>query len=119
MTELRNTSFTGESKADAVLSSENARDTNAALGERLPTLAYQVAYTAVGATTAMVPVKCSARPFGVLLLNAQLAGGPSDDLGAVGRCNFKWDAATSSAYVYEPSGLTADTAYVLTFLVVG
>jgi hypothetical protein len=119
MTELRNTIFTGDAAQDAVLASENALDANAALRERIATTVVQIAYTAVGATTAKIPLKVAQRPFGVVLLNAWLATSPADDLGAVGRCNFVWDAATTSAYVFEPSGLTANTAYVLTFLVVG
>lgn len=120
MTELRNVSFSGMPVLDAELSAQNARDTNSALSERVPTRVYgPVTYTAVGATTAKIPVKCPARPAGVLLLNAYLVTSPGDDLGASMRCNFYWDADTRNAYVYEPSGLTADTAYVLTFLVVG
>lgn len=119
MTELRNTIFTGDPAQDAKLASENALDANAALSERVATTVVQILYTAVGATTAKIPLKVARRPFGVALLNAYLATSPADDLGAVGRCNFAWDAATLSAYTFEPSGLTANTAYVLTFLVVG
>lgn len=119
MTELRNTSFTGDSKADAFLSAENARDANAALAERLVSFVATIEYAARGSTTEHIPVQCASRPSGVLLLNAYLKSSPGDDLGSVGRCNFVWDAATSSARVFEPSGLTANSVYVLSFLVVG
>jgi hypothetical protein len=119
MTELRHTNFTGEPKADAALAAENARDANAALAERVTASTVALAYTASGATTATIPIRCASRPTGVILLNAYLGTSPADDLGAVSRCNFRWDGASSSAYVFEPSGLTANSVYVLTFLVVG
>ena len=120
MTELRNTSFSGNAADDALRSAENARDANTALAERV--LGYVVGptlYTAAGATTSTMGVACLRQPKGVLLLNAALNTDPASDLGAVSRCNFQWDSATNTANVFEPSGLTAGSVYSITFLVVG
>lgn len=120
MTELRHTSFSGNAADDAVRSGENARDTNAALGERVLGFVYgPFDYSAQADTTKTIGIPCARRPAGVLLLNAYLGTAPADDLGAAARCNFVWDATNSVAQVFEPAGLTANTVYSLTYLVVG
>jgi hypothetical protein len=120
MTELRHTSFSGEARDDAARSAENARDANVAIGERVLGFVYgPFDYTAQADTTKTIGILCTRRPAGVLLLNAYLSTAPADDLAAVARCNFVWDSVNSVAQVFEPSGLTANSAYNLTFLVVG
>ena len=120
MTDLRHTSFSGDARDDALRSAENARDTNVALGERVLGFVYvPFDYAAQADTTKVIGIPCVRRPAGVLLLNAFLGTSPAEDLGAVARCNFVWDAVNSVAQVFEPSGLTADSVYSLTFLVVG
>jgi hypothetical protein len=121
MIELRNTNFTGNAEEDAALSGENARDTNAALSERVAGGVFgPFVYVAVGATTAEIPIKCpNGRPQGVLLINCYATSAPSSLVSAVGALNFRWDGGTMNAYVTEPSGLSANTSYGLTFLVVG
>lgn len=120
MTELRHTSFSGNATDDALRSTENARDANVAIGERVLGFVWgPFVYTAQADTTKVIGIPCTRRPAGVLLLNAFLGTSPADDLGAVTRCNFVWDAASSVAQVFEPSGLTAGSVYSLTFLVVG
>ena len=120
MIELRNTNFSGDPKADAAMSGENARDTNAALAERVAGSIFgPFSYTAVGATTAEIPIKCpNGRPRGVLLINAFAQSAPSSLVSAVGALNFRWDSVSLNAYVTEPSGLSANTSYGLTYLVV-
>lgn len=117
--EPRHTNFTGDAAQDAVLAGENARDTIEALGDRVVTRMYgPFTYTAVGATTAEIPLKCAkGRPKAVLLVNCYLVSAPSALVAAVGALNFRWDGF--NAYVTEPSGLSANTAYGLTYLLVG
>jgi hypothetical protein len=98
----------------------NAEATNRALGERVVGHRASVTrYAATGATTNKIPVGSTSpqgsTPYGVLLVRVRETSDPGKDLSVVTRLNFTQD--TGTLYVYEPSGLTANTFYDLDFLV--
>jgi len=76
-------------------------------------------YAAVGSTAAKIPIAASKLPTAVLLVDAR----PYFDMGAsltlTPNFSFVWDSGSQTAQVYEPSGLTANTVYQLTYLVIG
>jgi hypothetical protein len=101
--------------------SENARDTQEALDQKLSAhLAVISRYTASGDPSTVIRLEASAkRPLAVLLAHAAPYGAPSSFIpGLVPAYAFAWDATTKSLDVYEPDGLTAGQVYTLTFLVV-
>lgn len=114
----RHTSFSGDSKADAFRSAENARDTLEALEARLRCRhVFVELYTAAGSTSAKIPLGAVDRPIAVELARAAINSDQAVPLSAVGNANFLWDATTTPGTVnaYEPSGLTANTVYTLVF----
>lgn len=118
MTELRHSSILGKGKAAAQQNAENARDANIALAERVKGYLITVpGYAATGVTTNRIYLQSAPgkRVKGVVLANARATFDKGSDVGAVGRPNFYHD--DRGIGVYEPSGLTANTQYDLTFLV--
>jgi hypothetical protein len=119
MTEPRYTTFSADAKSAALQSGESARDLIASLGARPRMRQVTVeTYTATGNVNTKIRLRADARPWAVLLALAAPVGAPSSPVGAVGVPGFSWDATTDSVDVYEPSGLVADTVYLLQFLVV-
>lgn len=102
---------------------ENARATQTALKERpVGHYATVASYRATGATTTKIPVGNAAppaapgsQPVAVLLVRIHETSDPAKDLSVTTRLNFSRDGAT--IYVFEPSGLTTNTLYDMTFLV--
>lgn len=76
-------------------------------------------YVAVGSTSARIPISASRLPYAVPLIDARLHGDQGAPLTLTPNYSFVWDAATKTAQVYEPSGLSANVAYRLTYLVIG
>lgn len=100
--------------------SEESRDTRAALAQRLDARAVTIeSYTAQGVATARVAVQCERFPVAVVLIDARRVQDKGGPLTLSPSFCFVWDAASSCALVYEPGGLVSNTAYQLTFLVVG
>ena len=98
--------------------SENARDTLDALSRRLRQRYVRVEqYTAVGSTSAKVPLGASERPVAVQLVYAAAAADSNAPLGVTGNANFSWDSASQSINAFEPTGLTANAIYTLVFVV--
>jgi hypothetical protein len=94
---------------------------NTALSERVVGQRLTVSgYAATGATTAKITAKFTAppgsTPWAVILVRALETSDPGKDLSVSTRSNFSRDGDT--LYVYEPSGLTANTKYDLSFLVI-
>lgn len=110
---------------------QNFRDIEQAL-RQMSSLSVRVVepYSAAGDVTVTIPVFLDASqgagtrglagngPRAVLCTRALEIGDPGADPGAVTRVNFTWDAATGTANVFEPNGLTSGTNYRLVFLVV-
>jgi hypothetical protein len=102
---------------------ENARATNTALAERVPGhYAFVNSYRATGSTTSKItlgnaspPAAPGSSPVAVLLVRVYETADPAKDLPVSSRLNFSRDGAT--LYVFEPAGLTSNTMYDLTFLV--
>jgi hypothetical protein len=102
---------------------ENARATQTALTERVVGHASAVTrYRATGATTSRIPVGNASppaapgsSPYAVLLVRAYETADPAKDLSVTSRLNFARDGTT--LYVFEPQGLTTNTLYDLTFLI--
>lgn len=99
---------------------ENARVTNQALAERV--VGHYVVidrYAATGATTTKINLAYQgapgSSPVAVLLIRAYETNDPGKDLSVATRLNFVREATTLR--VFEPSGLSANTLYQLTFLV--
>ena len=119
MADLRHTYFSKEPATLVVQLAENARDTNEALGERIKSRIVRIGnYSATGATTTRlkIPARVGSTPIAVLLVRAYPESDPGADLTIAGRVNFTQPDASTLA-VYEPSGLTLNTTYNLTFLV--
>ena len=116
--ELRHTSIRKDSATSARQNAENARDVRDALSRR-PTQGVVVVetYTAVGSAAGKVPVPATKPPAGVQLLRAEKYFERGGSVPATGNANFVWDSASKTAGVFEPTGLTANTVYTLTFLV--
>lgn len=102
---------------------DNARATQTALAERVVGHPATVArYRATGATTTRIPVGNAAppaapgsQPYAVLLVRIYETGDPGKDLSVTSRLNFSSNGTT--LYVFEPQGLTTNTLYDMTFLV--
>lgn len=102
---------------------DNARATQTALSERVVGHAVTVpGYRATGATTTRItlgnaapPAAPGSQPYAVLLVRIFETSDPGKDLSVTTRLNFSRDGTT--LYVFEPSGLTTNTLYDLTFLV--
>lgn len=93
-------------------------DANRALEERVAGRRVEVhGYSATGATTTKLalPVELQATAWGVLLVRAFPTADPAADIAVSGRINFAQSG--TALYVFEPSGLMANTPYDLTFLV--
>jgi hypothetical protein len=99
---------------------EEARDTRAALAERLAARKVVIErYTAQGLATAKISVQCERFPDAVMLIGAALHNDQGGPLTLSPSFNFVWHAPSRTAQVYEPGGLVSNTAYRLIFLVVG
>ena len=116
----RHSTIDAEPRAAAQQNSENARDTQQALGAKLTARTAVIArYTAAGSTSTRIPLVSPDVPFAVLLVRAADAAGLDQPLAATGNANFLWDAASRSLNVYEPGGLVAGTIYRLSYLLIG
>jgi hypothetical protein len=119
VTELRHTIFSDDPKRLALQLGENAQDANEALREVIRGRVVRViGYLASGATTSTItlPVETSHTSYGVLLVRAYAASNPGVDIPAQGRLNFSQPDSTTLK-VFEPSGLTTNIYYDLTFLI--
>jgi hypothetical protein len=116
--ELRHVSVSEDPKVAAEQNAENARDANTAIALKINGYYVDVRhYAARGVTTSTIPLlaKYDRKPRAVLLVNGYPTYDPSLSLNAsTFRC---FSYANGSINVFEPSGLTADTMYNLTFLV--
>lgn len=98
--------------------SENARDTQEEIARRVVGRLLSVAsYTATGSTASRIRIGAGVRPQGVVPVLIAPVYDAASSLVATPILNFVWDATTQSIDVYEPDGLTADTVYTFTFLV--
>lgn len=113
----RHTTLSADPSALAEQCGENARDTNEALAHKVSGYVKAVsAYSAVGATTATIPVvAASAPPQAVLLVRAAQHFAPSVAVAVT--ASLDWYYINGQIGVYEPSGLTANISYDLTFLI--
>jgi hypothetical protein len=94
---------------------------NVALGERIVGQRLLVpGYSATGATTTRMPVGYlsppGSTPWAVILVRANETSDPAKDLSVTTRVNFSREGQT--LFVYEPSGLVANTKYDLGFFVI-
>lgn len=97
----------------------NAAATADALGERvLGRVAKVERYSATGNTTTKItlPAKSGRTAYAVLLVRAHMTSDPGTDIAVTGRLNFAQPDGDTLA-VFEPGGLTLNTNYDLTFLV--
>lgn len=116
--ELRHISFSKDPKVASEQASENARDANLALSGKVSGYFVQVdSYAAQGLTTVTLPIRAASlkTPKAVLCVNAQATYDPGTTVNASTFRNFTF--ANGSINTFEPSGLTANTMYNLTFLV--
>lgn len=113
----RHTTLSPDPETLAAQASENARDTNEALGRKVSGYVKAVgAYSAVGATTATIPIVAATQPpQAVLLVRAAAHYSPSVAISVT--ASLDWYYVNGQIGVYEPSGLTANTSYDLTFLI--
>jgi hypothetical protein len=97
---------------------EFARDTNSALERRVLGYTKRVErYSATGVTTTQIPLAASDRPpVMVILGRVESVSDAAAPVTVTPIQNFYF--SNGAIGVYEPSGLTADTLYNLTFLVV-
>jgi hypothetical protein len=97
---------------------EFARDANNALLRRLQGYTKRVErYSATGVTSTKIPLTAAdVPPIAVVLVRAESVNDPAAVVPAVPTLNFVYQ--TNAIGVYEPSGLTANTLYNLTFLVI-
>lgn len=110
--------FPRRANAHAENAGEALRDVNVALRRRICGYTQRVArYVATGNTATKIPLLATpTRPIMVLLGAAQLTADPGAPVAVTGTPNFYF--ANQSISVFEPAGLTANTAYDLTFLVI-
>lgn len=104
------------------LLSQNFTAVNTALGERVVGHRATVTrYAATGATTSKITIGSvsppGSTPWAVMLVRVHETSDPGKDLPVTGRLNFAWDGASKTLYVYEPQGLTTNTLYDMSFLV--
>jgi hypothetical protein len=76
-------------------------------------------YTAQGLASAKIPINCTQRPAGVLLIDARLFFDQGGPLVLSPSLSFVWDSASKTAQTYEPGGMASNTVYRLTYLVIG
>lgn len=117
---VRHTTFSDKPEVAAKQAAENARDVNDLFARKVTGYLVTVPrYAAVGASTAKIKLEqlaTNARPAAVQLARARATNDPGGNLtGVSGSLNFYHDS--SGIGVYEPSGLTANVKYDLTFLV--
>lgn len=98
---------------------------NVALGERVVGQRLSISgYAATGSTTTQVTLGTvnppGSTPWAVLLVRAQETRDPGKDLSVSTRTNFSVSGSGNNVTinVYEPSGLTSNTQYDLSFLVI-
>lgn len=98
---------------------------NTALGERVVGQRLTVnGYAALGATTTKITLGTVSPPgstaWAVILVRAIETSDPGKDLSVSTRVNFSQSGSGNNVTlsVYEPSGLTANTKYDLSFLVI-
>lgn len=114
----RHTTIDADAARGARENSENWRDTREALKRKLSgSLSTVAIYTATGSTSTKIRVFADSRPSAVVLVCAASLAAPSASLAAVPILNFAWDSTSKALDVFEPSGLSANTQYTLTFLV--
>jgi hypothetical protein len=114
----RHTSISTEPRTAAQQNAENARDTLQALAARpLQRVVTVEMYTATGSISTRIRLAAATRPIAVQLARAAKYYAQDESLAATGNGNFVWDSTTNSVDVFEPSGLTTNTVYVLTFLI--
>lgn len=116
--ELRHTSFSRDPKVSAEQAAENARDANLALQGKVSGYYVQVdSYMAQGLDSATLPLRTNStkKPVAVLCVAAQLTYDPGATVNTSTCRNFSF--SNGSINTFEPSGLTADTMYNLTFLI--
>lgn len=116
----RHTTFSSDAKQLAIQAGENARDSIAALSERVVGVSVVIdPYIATGSTATLVNVIASdTRPIGCLLIGAEASGAATAPLFAAGASNFVFEPSTRTVRAFEPSGLTSGTRYKLTYLLV-
>lgn len=99
---------------------EQQRDVRAALAAQPALRVVTVGqYTADASATARIPISCPTRPAAVLLIDARPFFDQGGPLPVSLNLSFVWDAGSKTAQVYQPGGLTANTVYRLTYLVIG
>lgn len=114
----RHTTIDADPRSAALQNGENARDTLEALSFRPIQRAVTVPrYTAAGSTSTRIRIGAGERPLFVQLARACLAGAEDAALPAYGTPNFVWESTTKSIDVFEPTGLTANSVYLLQFLI--
>jgi hypothetical protein len=114
----RHTAIRNDAAVSSRQNAENARDVRDELAKQPKRRIVVVEqYTAVGASTAKVPILATKLPVGVQLIRAAEYYAQGDPCAAVGNANFVWDSTTQTVGVFEPTGLTANTVYTLTFQV--
>lgn len=119
MATLPNLTFPTAPPGLATQLQQNAQATSDALADRVIGRVQRVVqYSATGATTTKItlPARNGYTAYAVLLVKVNASGDPGTDISATGRPNFTQPNGSTLA-VYEPSGLTANTLYDLTFLV--
>ena len=101
-------------------STEQQRDVRDALAAQ-PSMRIVVVerYTADASPTARLPISCEKRPAAVVLVDARPYFDQGGPLPVTPNFSFVWDAASKTAQVYQPGGLTANTVYRLTYQVIG
>lgn len=116
--ELRHVSISEDPKVAAEQNAENARDANEAMSQLVSGYYFEVTnYAALGLTASAIPIlaKNKRRPRAVLCVNGYPSYDPSLSMNISTCRSFSY--ADGTIYVYEPSGLTANTMYNLTFLI--
>jgi hypothetical protein len=114
---MRHTTLSRDPAQLAEQCAENARDGNRALEQRARSYTKTVqGYSATGSTSTVIQlVAQSSPPVAITLVKAQKTRDPAAAVAAVGIPNVTY--ANGIAGTYEPSGLTTDEQYDLTFLV--
>ncbi|HYC44476.1 MAG TPA: hypothetical protein VED01_03230 [Burkholderiales bacterium] len=99
---------------------EEQRDVREALEQKLEARPVVIErYTAVGSTSAKIPLAARRFPVAVVLIDARAFFDQGAPLTLTPNYSFVWDSVSKTAQVYEPSGLVANTVYRLAYLVIG
>jgi hypothetical protein len=114
----RYSAFPDDTGQLAVRLGEFARDANRALQGRVLGRVKVVAhYAATGSTSTRIALTAlDSPPHGVILIRAEQADDPNAAVPAVTTPGFNY--LNNTVNVFEPSGLTANVYYNLTFLIV-